>query len=51
MKAFIGTLLATATQAVAIANPSYHTSAETTYYEDHVYKTANPIFFHREVPV
>ena len=46
MKAFVATLLATATQAVTIAD-----SKQATYYEDYVYKTPNPIFFNRHVPV
>lgn len=50
MKAFIAALVAVTTEAVTIGDSSYHPE-EVTYYEDHTYKTYNPQFFYRDVPV
>lgn len=50
MKAFIAALMATASEAVSLADSTYHPD-EVTYYNDHVYREHEPIFFHRDVPV
>ena len=50
MKGFIAALMAVATEAVSLEEPSYHPK-EVTYYNDHVYKESDPIFFYHDVPV
>ena len=50
MKTFIAALLGVATEAVSLGESSYHPD-KVTYYNDHVYRESDPIFFYRDVPV